>query len=202
MSYLDENDNCILSFRGIDIYENDIDIIIEQYSNKIGSLDMLYKPSVFSGLLEQIYKRILKNIIPNNEQNNYRLLDDIFYSIYLPLCYRFNISPTIVQFCSLCHISSSNITDVKNGVFRSNHSKATILSNQIVKRWFDVVESGLLSKAVNESSIGSIFGLKALYGYRDNTTLTIEQGTQVNHESAEQIQERHKLAQLPTKLDL
>jgi hypothetical protein len=47
-----------------------------------------------------------------------------------------------------------------------------------------------------------MFALKALYGYRDNTTLTIENGSAQQHETAEQIAARHKGAQLPTKPDI
>lgn len=197
-----DNENCILSFRELEIYESDIDILIDEYITKIGSVDMLYKSNGFSGLLELIYKRIIKNIFPKNEQYDFKLLDNIFYNVYLPLCYRFNNNPTIIQFCTLCHIDSNNITDIKNGIYRTDGGKVRLDKTLTVKKWYTVCESGLLSKTINESSIGSMFALKALYGYRDNTTLTIESGNTQQHETAEQIAERHKNAQIPIKPDL
>lgn len=202
MSYYDENDILLLDFRGIEVYKTDIELLCDEYINSLPDESMIYKSAVFIGLLEFIYKRLLKNIIPKNEyDSNLELLDNIFYNIFIPLCLKYNITPTMILFSSFCHVSYNNLIEIKKG-FRNNGQKVKFLDSEIVKNWSNFIESGLLLKTVNEQSVGSMFALKAIYQYREANTLTIESNTQVTHETPDEIAARHSNAQLPEKPEI
>ena len=192
----------ILSYNGIEIFENDISILCDEYINSLPDSNMIYKSAVFSGMLDYIYKHCIKNIIPEQNKLNFELLDNIFNSVYIPLCYRFDKVPTIIQFCVLVNIDNGNISDVKNGIYRSNGAKVNTNSTQTVKKWYNTCESALLGKAINESSIGSIFALKSSFGYHENQTVTIESRQLAPHETPEQIAAKYSDIERPEKPDL
>lgn len=163
--------NVLLTIDGSEVYKNDIDIMIDEYIETLPDSDLLYKSSPFKGLLLYIYNQKLKYIIEmdkqnnNSKNNNYNLLNDIFYNIYLPLVYRYNLIPTILEFSVFVNIDNSHLTDVRNGFYRGNGSKANPENTRIVKSWFNVCESALASKAFSENGIGAIFGLKSAHGW-------------------------------------
>lgn len=193
----------IIKHNDISIYSSDIQLLTEEYISTLDNPEMIYKSLVFSGLLEYIYKRLLCNILPdNNKPNDYDLLNAVFYEIYIKLCYRYNINPTIIGFSVFTHIDNTNLSDIKNGVYRTDKSKVNPGTSQLVKRWYSVCESGLVGKVADSSSIGSMFLLKSVYGYSDNQTITIQQNDSLTHETAEQIAARHSDAQLPEKIEL
>lgn len=192
-------DNSIVACNGVEIYQTEIDILCEEYINSLPDSNLIYKSSVFSGLLDYIYKHCLKDRIRDQLKLDFELLDNIFNCIYIPICYKFDKVPTIIQFCVLVNIDNGHISDIKNGIYRTNGTKANTNHVQTVKKWYNTCESALLGKAINESSIGSIFALKSNFGYRDNQTITVESGSVLPHESAEQIAARHAAAMLPEK---
>ena len=125
-------------------------------------------------------------------------MDSIFYNIYIDLCSRYNIVPSIIQFCVFCNIDNAALSDIKAGIWKNTESgyKVNSVTSQTVKKWYSTCESMLLSKATNENGIGAIFALKANYGY-------VERGQeppqldQVTQSTPEQIQERYKDAKRP-----
>ena len=187
----DIKDNVMLSHNGTEIYKTDIDILCDEYINSLSNPDMIYKSAVFNGLLDYIYKHSLKVILGNKVKNDYQLLNNIFYNIYLPICYKYNKTPTILQFSVLCDIDNTNLSDIKNGVYRMDGSKVNPATTQTVRKWYQSCESALLGKAVEESSIGSMFALKACFAYRDNVIVT-ESPQLLTVDSPETIAERHK----------
>lgn len=195
-------DNSIVACNGVEIYQTEIDILCEEYINSLPDSNLIYKSSVFSGLLDYIYKHCLKDRIRDQLKLDFELLDNIFNCIYIPICYKFDKVPTIIQFCVLVNIDNGHISDIKNGIYRTNGTKANTIHVQTVKKWYNTCESALLGKAINESSIGSIFALKSNFGYRDNQTITVESGSALPHESAEQIAARHAAAMLPEKPEI
>ena len=194
----------IIEYNGKLIFQNDIDLLIEKYIELLPNRDNIYKVSGFSGLLDYIYKNKLRTFYNRNSNYiDYKCLDLVFNNIYIPLCRLFDKAPKIITFCScLAKIDNNNLSDVKNGITSKGHSRITISDTLIVKKWYEICESSLTEKAIEENSIGAIFGLKSLYGYRDNTTLTIESGSMQQHDTPEQIAARHKSAQLPQKPDI
>ena len=157
----------------------------------------------FSGLLLYIYQHLIKYIIPDSFYNDYPLLDRIFNEIYLPLCYKFNKNPTIIQFSSeLVKISNSNLSDVAKGYYRTDGSRVNPESRQIVKKWYSVCESGLASRAGNDNSIGSMFILKSKYSWNDQPKQTIEVISNSPEKTIDELAEQYKTSELPPPPDL
>ena len=199
-------DGIVTQYGDITIYSDDIALLCEQYINSLPNPDNIYKSNTFKGLLDYIYRHYLKDIDlrckDKSNTNNYELLDKLFFDLYLPLVYKYNNSPSVLGFCTMCHISAENISDIRNGVYRSGYP-VNSQNSQIVKKWYQVTESSLFDKAVNESSVGSIFLLKSKFSYRETAPL-IEVSNVEQIDSPEQIAARHAQSALtmPEKPDL
>ena len=203
-------DSIVLASGNIEVYQSEIDILCDEYISSLPDGNMIYKSTVFSGMLNYIYQHKLKYIIKadkdinniNQYYNNYKFLDDIFYNVYVNLCTKYNITPSIIQFCVLTDVNREILGDIAKGVFRANGSKANPENSRTVKKWYNTCESMLLSKATNESSIGSIFALKANYGYREAPQqLEVLTGSEQTA-TPEQIAERYKDTAKPSLPDL
>ena len=190
--------DAVVQYNDITIYDNDVQLLCDEYIDSLPNPDMIYKTAVFSGLLEYIYKNLLRNVVINKPPYgyDYNVLNSVFYNIYIPLCAKYGISPTVIQFSALVKVSKDIFTEVRTGYYE-NGTRANPERTRTVKNWFNTCEASLLGKAVNDNGIGAIFALKANYGYRDNTTVTIESGQQTPHESAAEIAQRHSAARLP-----
>lgn len=198
-------DNSILAkYNDIEIYQSDIDLYCQEYIDNLPDEQLIYKTPTFTGLLEYLYRKVIKNVVIKN--NNYRydfsVLDSIFYNIYIPLTAKYGFTPSVVQFCTLVKIDNSNISDIRTGVHRNNGSEVNKSNHQTVKKWYNTCESALLSRAVDTNSIGSIFALKSVYQYNDSQTIRIEQDVTPSHESAAEIAARYSNATLPEKPQL
>ena len=196
-------DNPILEKNGIIIYDSDIDLLCEDYINRLDNKELIYKSSCFHGLLLYINKRYLKNIVrkDNGYNYDYEILNDIYYNIYLPLCSKYNISPTVLQFSCLCNIDITLLSDIKDGKLR-NGSNINNRIIEIVKGWYNNSESTILSKAIDSNSIGSIFVLKSIYRYNDSQPIQIEYKNTESHKSIEEIKEKYSNAFLPSDNEL
>lgn len=197
MDYMIMN-SAILTYNGIELYQSDIDVLCDEYISTLHDESMIYKSTVFSGMLNYIYNNKLRFIIPNTYNNNYSLLDDIFNNVYIALCSKYNIVPSIIQFCVLCHIDNANIANIKSGTY-DDGSKVNIDTCQTVRKWYATCESMLLSRATNENGIGAIFALKANYKYRDNDSTPILPQSTMAIVDADTIKERHKQDRIPEK---
>lgn len=157
----------------------------DQYINNI-LLDPndIYNTNSFNGLINYIYANIFK---PNKRTKEYKvnsynlmnnsILDysdiDTLYGlldIYLTLCGKYKITPVTLQFCSMLGISKETIGDWQSGEKR----KASPEHMRFAKKLHSACESITLSRAINDNSVGAIFLSKAVYGYRENDTLTIQ----------------------------
>ena len=181
----------------IDIYLSDIELLESEYIESLSDKELIYKPLTFQGLLLYIYNRLLINIIPKTYKNDYSLLNEIFNKIYIPLCFKYDKSPTIVQFCSLlAHCSNQTISYLYNGKFNNGYKANDHKSIEIVKSWYAICEAGLLARTIDSNSIGSMFALKSLYQYRDNEPVQIEQHEQSETISIDDIKQRYQLGDI------
>ena len=159
------------------ITEKDIEKSINEYSLSLQDPNELYnsKNMLFNGLLRYIYKHNIQYIIPDTYSNDYMLFDNIFYSIYLPLCYKYNRVPSINSFANhLLNKHISYIYDLKTGSYRDiSGSKVNINVLTIIKNWEEICNGDLSDYIVHTSSIGGIFRAKTK-GFRENDTIKIE----------------------------
>lgn len=183
------------------VYFSDIVNICDSYINTLQDETAINKSAAFNGLLlylksDSKINKIINNIKNDKGRIDYNALDIIFKNIYLPICYRYLKTPTIQQFCVFVGINNGFITQVKNGNYYKNDYGVNKTSNEIVKTWFEVCESALYGKALEENSISAIFGLKAAHGWKEANELTITSRIE-EHETAAEIAARHQAAQLP-----
>lgn len=183
------------------IYNSDISMLEDEYIESLYNPEMIFKVSVFNGLLGLIHERLLKNIVKSQSYNiNYNICDEIFYKIYIPLCNKYNIIPSVINFTSIVlRIDNTLITDIRNGIYRSDGSSVNKYTIQLVKNWFNVCESAYVQSVSNNNSIGCMFLLKSLYKYSDNNPIQVEIARTESHDTPEQIAARHKTAFLPEK---
>lgn len=203
-----ETDNIILfSLDDITVYESDIDILCSDYINGLIDPEKIYNTSVFAGMLNYIYKRLVKNIIiadkakRNNNYNNYVLLDYLF-DVYKNLCSKYSQTPTILQFSTeFVNIDNRHLTDVKQGTYRHDGSKVNPDSTRIVKKWFDTCESRLASRTLETNSIGSMFILKSKYNWIESKQqIEIINGSS-QQATPEQIAQKYKDLEKPVLID-
>ena len=175
--YTDTIENVLINNQCGIITERDIEKSIEQYSLSLQDPSELYnsKNMLFNGLLRYIYKHNIQYIIPDTYENDYVLYDNIFYSIYLPLCYKYNRVPSINNFAN--HLLNKHISyfyDLKTGSYRDiSGSKVNINVLSIIKNWEEICNGDLSDYIVHTSSIGGIFRAKTK-GFRENDTIKIE----------------------------
>lgn len=151
------------------ITQSDIQRTIDIYINGLRDPESIYnnKPMLFMGLLEAIYKRNIKYILPNTYNIDYELLDSIFINIYINLCYSFGYIPSILTFCShVVKIDMSGMYNIKYGFYRTDDSKVNQNTFSIFHKWESLCNSDLFNNIAHNNSIGCIFIAK-VKGYTD-----------------------------------
>ncbi len=118
--------------------------------------------------------------IINNSKNIDINIINVLWDIYTNICYKLLINPTIQRFTIFININQSTIKDWANNRDRPN----TIYSTS-AKKWLDECESALYDDAISNNSIGSIFALKANFGYKEG--LVIETNNNIPEKTVEEI---------------
>ena len=157
--------NTVRAENGTEIYETKIHYFADEYINTLSDPDGINNnPSLFTGMIKYIYKRLFKNNPVNNDDIS--VLDNIF-DIYTELCYRYNKRPTLLNFSLLVGISNDTFNAWKNGEYRAGEGGASSAHSLTVKKWLKECESSLVDGATERNSVGCIFALKANYGYTE-----------------------------------
>ena len=187
---------------GAEVYEHDIKYYADEYINALSDPDGINNnPSLFTGMIKYIYKRLFKNNPVNNDDIS--VLDNIF-DIYTELCYRYNKRPTLLNFSLLVGISNDTFNAWKNGEYRAGEGGASSAHSLTVKKWLKECESSLVDGATERNSVGCIFALKANYGYTE-TPQRIEiagaNAPALSQEDIRQIADQARKESLPELLD-
>jgi hypothetical protein len=151
------------------ITQSDIQRTIDIYINGLRDPESIYnnKPMIFNGLLEAIYRKNIKYILPNTYNLDYELLDSIFINIYINLCYTFSYIPSVLSFCNhLVKIEVSGIYTIQSGFYRPDGSKINNRFIEICKKWESFCTSDLFDNIAHNNSVGCIFIAK-VKGYTD-----------------------------------
>lgn len=187
--------NTVRADNGAEVYEDKIKYYADEYINTC--LDdpesINNNPSLFTGMIKYIYKRLFKYNPVNN--NNIAILDDI-WGIYTDLCYKYNKRPTLLNFSLLVGISNDTFNAWKNGEYRAGEDGASSAHSLTVKKWLKECESSLVDGATERNSVGCIFALKANYGYTETPQRIEVVGSQTPDQTAIDIAARHKIGQI------
>lgn len=155
------------------ITETDLREVIEEYVARLPDPELVYKKSItFEGMIRYIHTRLIKQVLPTNSRYDYNLLDSIFNYIYIPLCSIYGFQPNIILFTILCDIDYVYVSKLGNGHIHGKPLDSTLYG--LVRKWSNICESGLYSNVANHNSVGSMFLLKAVYGYQEQQTIRVE----------------------------
>jgi hypothetical protein len=194
-----EIDNVLIDCNQGIITQGDIDRSIEEYLNTLPNPDVIYinGHKSFNNLLLYLYKHCIKSILPKTYKHDYKLLDDIFINIYMPLTYRFNRIASVNNFCILINIDYSLFYDIKNGVYRSNDENVNNITSQIVKRWINICDGELIDNVMHTGNVGGMFVAKTR-GFREEPQTVVMIDTHAPKIDAKQIDDLlGKLPELP-----
>ena len=194
--------NTVRAENGTEIYETKIHYFADEYINTLSDPDGINNnPSLFTGMIKYIYKRLFKNNPVNNDDIS--VLDNIF-DIYTELCYRYNKRPTLLNFSLLVGISNDTFNAWKNGEYRAGEGGASSAHSLTVKKWLKECESSLVDGATERNSVGCIFALKANYGYTETPQrieITGANTPALSHEDIRQIADQARKESIPELIE-
>lgn len=180
-------DNTV-NVNGIDVYLHDIYYYSDKYiaeELELSKDDPDYRQIVadnFVSMILYIHDNIQK---PSND--DIKLLDDIF-NIYIRLCSKYRVLPTLECFSFLVSINRTTFTDWMNGEYRT-----TTAHGNTAKKWFDVCKSFLVNNLQNSkgTDANKIFVAKAAYGMAEAAPVQMAQPQGIPQQSREEIAARH-----------
>lgn len=159
--------NVIKAENGTDIYKNKIYQLADEYiqTELFINPDEIKIPEnkkIIADNFDDMIYYISDNIgKPSNDDIG--LLDNIF-NIYLRLCTRHSVLPTLDTFSDLVGINNATFTDWANGEYRTSSAHG-----KTVKKWKDICGKRLMRWLhQHQGSDGNkIFTAKAAYGYNE-----------------------------------
>lgn len=181
--------NTVRAVDGSEIYETRIHELSDEYIERElpeGETSINNNPSLFTGMIKYIYKRLFKYNPVNND--NITVLDDI-WGIYTELCYKYNKRPTLLNFSLMVGVSNDTFNAWKNEEYRAGEGGASSAHSLTVKKWLKECESSLVDGATERNSVGCIFALKANYGYTETPQRIEITGTQAPALSQDEIRQ-------------
>ena len=157
-------DNVIKSEVGIEIYQNDIYRLVDDYIDTELDGDT---ESVADNFVSMIF--YIADNIPNPSNDDIDLLDNLF-NLYVRICAKYKVLPTLEVFSFLTGIHRSTFTDWANGLYRVSTAHGTT-----VKKWFDICKSFTLNRLHNQTGTNAnlIFVAKAAYGMAETAPVQV-----------------------------
>lgn len=187
--------NTTTTATGIEVYENQIWQLVDEYIDTVLHINQndyesieKYKKEIANNRIDLFFyisDRIEK---PNN--NDIELLDNIF-NIYIRVCGRYGISPTLQMFGILVGINNMTFSDWANGDYRTTSTHGIT-----VKKWKETCGAFALDKLHNQDGTNAnlIFACKVAYGMAETAPVQAGQQYGVPQQTAQQIADRHKAA--------
>lgn len=206
--------NTVKAADGSEIYTSKIKEYADEYiKQELNNPDDIYNTQCFDGMIDYIYTNVFKprkgDKIYYNTRNSVLdtgdidTLDDIFRQLKL-LCGKYKKRITLLRFCTLIGIGNDVISQWISGETRAGADGTSSAHCQTAKKWKTECESALLSGAVDDNSVGCIFGLKANYGYTE-TPQRIEvvgpNAPALSQEDIRQIADQARRESLPDILE-
>ena len=187
---------------GMEVYETKIHEYADEYINTLDDPESINNnPSLFTGMIKYIYKRLFKYNPVNND--DITVLDDI-WGIYTELCYKYNKRPTLLNFSLMVGVSNDTFNAWKNGEYRAGEGGASSAHSLTVKKWLKECESSLVDGATERNSVGCIFALKANYGYTETPQrieITGSNAPALSQEDIRQIADQAKRESIPELIE-
>lgn len=182
--------NTTVTEQGIEVYENDIYRLVDEYINTVLQVtpeefdtQKEYKAAVADSFVDMIF--YIADRIPKPSNDDIELLDNIF-NIFVRICSKYNVLPTLEVFSFLVNINRSTFSDWMRGDYRTSSSHGIT-----VKKWFDICKNCTVNRLNNQPGTNAnlIFVAKAAYGMAETAPVQVEQRQDRPQESLEQIKE-------------
>ena len=182
--------NTTTTTTGIEVYENRIWELVDEYidtvlhinQNDYDSIEK-YKKEIANNRIDLFF--YISDRIEKPSNNDIELLDNIF-NIYIRVCGRYGISPTLQMFGILVSINNMTFSDWANGDYRTASTHGIT-----VKKWKETCGAFALDKLHNQDGTNAnlIFACKVAYGMAETAPIQVEQRQERPKESLEQIKE-------------
>lgn len=186
-------DNTITTDQGIEVYENEIYRLVDEYINTVlqvspedYAIQKEYKAVVADSFVDMIF--YIADRIQKPSNNNIELLDRIF-NIYVRICTRYGVLPTLEVFSFLVGINRTTFTDWMNGAYRT-----TTAHGNTAKKWFDICRNCTVNRLNNQAGTNAnlIFVAKAAYGMAETAPVQAGQQQGIPQQTAQQIADKYK----------
>lgn len=187
--------NTTVTEQGIEVYENDIYRLVDEYINTVLQVSpeefatqKEYKSTVADSFVDMIF--YIADRIPKPSNDDIELLDNIF-NIFVRVCSKYNVLPTLEVFSFLVNINRSTFSDWMRGDYRTSSSHGTT-----VKKWFDICKNCTVNRLNNQPGTNAnlIFVAKAAYGMAETAPVQTAQQDGIPRQTAQQIADKHRAA--------
>ena len=188
-----KKNNTVVTDQGIEVYENDIYRLVDQYINTVLQVSpedydtqKEYKAVIADSFVDMIF--YIADRIPKPGTENIELLDSIF-NIYVRICTKYNVLPTLEIFSFLVGIERRTFTKWSNGQYRASTSHG-----DTVKKWFDICKNCTVNRLNNQPGTNAnlIFVAKAAYGMAETAPVQAVQQQGIPQQTAQQIADKYK----------
>lgn len=202
--------NTVIANNGTEIYMNRIQELADEYIDS--ELDDKHKEDIYTN--SNIFMSMILYISDNIDKpdnNDIDLLNDIF-NIYIRLCVKYNMLPTLEAFSMLININPTTLSKWSSGEYRTNiyydsngeyikdfpawrlnhrdepyRAEPSTAHSQTVKKWKETCKNFLVNSLQNSrgTDANKIFIAKAAYGMVETAPVPVANLDQ--HRTAEQI---------------
>lgn len=203
-------DNTVKAYDGSEVYTSKImelaDDFVEQELDEKRREDIYNNSSIFMSMILYI-----SDNIPKPDNNDIELLDNIF-NIYIRLCVKYNMLPTLEAYSMLININPCTFSRWSSGEYRTNvyydsngnyikdfpawqlnhqgepyRAEPSSSHSQAVKKWKETCKNFLVNSLQNSrgTDANKIFVAKAAYGMVETAPVPVV--NQEQHRTAEQI---------------
>lgn len=185
--------NTVVVDQTIEVYENDIYRLVDEYIETVLQVSpedydtpKEYKAAVADAFVDMIF--YIADRIPKPSNDNIELLDDIF-DVFVRVCTRYNVLPTLEVFSFLVSINRSTFSDWMRGDYRTSTSHGNT-----VKKWFDICKNCTVNRLNNQPGTNAnlIFVAKAAYGMAETAPVQVGQQAGIPQQTAQEIAEKHR----------
>lgn len=175
-------DNTDITSAGIEVYRHDINYYADEYIRnelEIDHVDQESKKIVKDSFVDMLF--YISDRISKPDNADIKALDNIF-SVYVRLCSKYSVNPTLEAFSFLVNIDRNTFTTWANGTYRTADHSST------VKKWLNICRGFLVDNLGNSkgTDANKIFIAKAAYGMAETKAVEQEQITGAK-KSIEQI---------------
>lgn len=175
-------DNTVTTENGIEVYKDKINYYADKYIHnelEIDHVDIDNKQIIKDNFVDMLF--YICDHIEKPDNADIKALDNIF-SVYVRLCSKYGINPTLEAFSFLVDINRATFTSWNNGDYRTQEHSDT------VKKWMNICKGFLVNNLGNSkgTDANKIFIAKAAYGMAETKAVEQEQITGVT-KTVEQI---------------